>query len=550
MKHYALQVTTLSPVHVATGEAMQPGDYLVHDERLYEFGRWGLSRALTAHQRKELLQLLDSESVDLPLQVQRFLARESGSLCAAAERMRPLLPGIAAYCQGRLGQQMQARTGHRPATINQLELMRQIGAEFSQPYIPGSTLKGSIRGALLGFINKQQSPSENLSSHFDPKHLKSEREEQRILNYQGIDDDPFRFLLVGDAVKTRDKVVELDYWLVNRLRLAPKAGKEQNTNLQFAPVECIAPLQTAALSLELRLKPEPLPGCIKNPALKTMLTDFPTLAKSVNQITLSEFLNELNWLEQNNIATEYAYAPQYSWVKAMRTLLQDENIQQQLIKGEAMLLRVGKYGGAISKTVRGWRHIKRMAGKGEKPTYHPDVMTKCLALPKEKAFNQGLPFGWVLLQETPSQSLQELLAPLCQSQEQQRRQQIENWLQSRSVWLEQRQVEEAAHQAKEQAKAAEAEEQKRKAELKASLSPAGQKMIELEDGLAEAKRFGIKDPTGSLRHLLNQCVALVATEGSDAEKADMKTLFTEIINYWGVDRKKNAKLKELWGKLA
>lgn len=46
MKHYALQVTTLSPVHVATGEAMQPGDYLVHDERLYEFGRWGLKSGI------------------------------------------------------------------------------------------------------------------------------------------------------------------------------------------------------------------------------------------------------------------------------------------------------------------------------------------------------------------------------------------------------------------------------------------------------------------------------------------------------------------------
>ena len=75
-------------------------------------------------------------------------------------------------------------------------------------------------------------------------------------------------------------------------------------------------------------------------------------------------------------------------------------------------------------------------------------------------------------------------------------------------------------------------------------------MLELEDGLTEAKRFGIKDPTGSLRQQLNQCVELVATEGSDAEKASMKTLFTEIINYWGVDRKKSAKLKELWGKLA
>lgn len=550
MKHYVLQVTTLSPIHVATGEAMQPGDYLVHEHQLYEFGRWGLSRALTAQQRKELLQLLDNESAELPLQVQRFLARESSSLCAAAEQMRPLLPGVAAYCQGRLGQQMQARTGNRHATINQLELMRQTGAEFSEPYIPGSTLKGAIRGALLDLINNKKAPSEKLNSNFDPKNLKSDSEEKRVLNYKKIDEDPFRFLLVGDAVKAQEKAVELDYWLVNRLRLAPKAGKEQNTNLQLAPVECLAPLQSAALRLDLRLKPEPVPGCIENSELKMMLADFSSLAKSVNQITLSEFLNELNWLEQNNIATEYAYAPQQSWVKAMRTLLQDENIQKQLIKGEAMLLRVGKYGGAISKTVRGWRHIKRMAGKGEKPTYHPDVMTKCLALPKEKAFNQGLPFGWVLLQETPSQSLQELLAPLCQSQEQQRQQQIESWLQSRSTWLEQRQAEEAAHQAKEQAKAAEAEEQKRKAELKASLSPAGQKMIELEDGLAEAKRFGIKDPTGSLRHLLNQCVALVATEGSDAEKADMKTLFTEIINYWGVDRKKNAKLKELWGKLA
>lgn len=550
MKHYALQVTTLSPVHVATGEAMRPGDYLVHDHQLYEFGRWGLSRSLTIGQRKELLNILDSDNVDLPLQVQRFLAREAGSLCAAAEQMRPLLPGIAAYCQGRLGQQMQAGSGNRSRTINQLELMRQTGAEFAEPYIPGSTLKGAIRGALVDIINNKKLPSVRLSNNFDPRELKSDQEEKRILSYEKIEEDPFRFLLVGDAVKAHEHAIELDYWLVNRLRLAPKAGKEQNTNLQLAPVECIAPLQSAALRLELRLKPEPLSGCIKKPELKAMLTDFSTLAKNVNQITLPEFLKELNWLTQNNIASEYAYAPQQSWVKAMRALLQDQQISQQLIKGEAMLLRVGKYGGAISKTVRGWRHIKRMAGKGERPTYHPDVMTQCLALPREKAITQGLPFGWILLQEAHCQPPYELLAPLYQPQEQQRRTQVDSWLQSRSEWLQQRQAEEAAQQAREEAKAAEAEEQKRKAELKVSLSPAGQKMMELEEGLTEAKRFGIKDPTGSLRQLLNQCVDLVATEGSDVEKADMKTLFTEVINYWGADRKRNAKLKELWGKLA
>ena len=234
----------------------------------------------------------------------------------------------------------------------------------------------------------------------------------------------------------------------------------------------------------------------------------------------------------------------------MRALLQNENIKQQLIQGQAMLLRVGKYGGAISKTVRGWRHIKRMAGKGEKPTYHPEVMTQCLALPKDKAITQGLPFGWILLQESHCKPPTELLATLAEPQQQHRAQQVDNWLQARSQWLEQCQAEEAAQQAREQARAAEAEEQKRKAELKAKLSPVGLKMLELEDGLTEAKRFGIKDPTGSLRQQLNQCVALVATEGSEAEKVSMKMLFTEIINYWGVDRKKNAKIKELWGKLA
>ncbi len=550
MKHYTLQVTTLSPVHVATGEAMRPGDYLVHDHRLYEFGRWGLSRALNDDQRKELLQLLDNGNAELPLRVQRFLAREAGSLCAAAERMQPLLPGIADYCQDKLGQQMQAKAGGRPGTINQLELMRQTGAEFAEPYIPGSTLKGAIRGALVDMINNKKPPSIRLSSNFDPRELRSDKEEQRLLDYKSIDDDPFRFLLVGDAVKAGDNPVELDYWLVNRLRLAPKAGKEQNTNLQLAPVECIAPLQSAVMRLELRLKSEPEPGCIKKPELKAILTDFANLAKMVNQITLPGFLTELAWLEQNNIATEYAYVPQHSWISAMRALLQNENIKQQLIQGQAMLLRVGKYGGAISKTVRGWRHIKRMAGKGEKPTYHPEVMTQCLALPKDKAITQGLPFGWILLQETHCKPPTELLATLAEPQQQHRAQQVDNWLQARSQWLEQRQAEEAAQQAKEQAKVAEAEEQKRKAELKASLSPAGQKMLELEDGLTEAKRFGIKDPTGSLRQQLNQCVALVATEGSEAEKVSMKTLFTEIINYWGVDRKKSAKLKELWGKLA
>ena len=95
MKHIKLQVSTLSPIYIATGDALRPGDYLIHDKKLFEFGRWGLSRALNESQRKELLNILNSDKQDLPVQVQRFLGREAAGLAAAAERMRPLLPGKA-----------------------------------------------------------------------------------------------------------------------------------------------------------------------------------------------------------------------------------------------------------------------------------------------------------------------------------------------------------------------------------------------------------------------------------------------------------------------
>ncbi len=546
MKHIKLQVSTLSPIHIATGDALRPGDYLIHDKKLFEFGRWGLSRALNESQRKELLNILNSDKQDLPVQVQRFLGREAAGLAAAAERMRPLLPGIVDYYENRIGQTMQAGDHGKPGTHNKLELMRHIGAELATPYIPGSTIKGTLRGLLLDLLNKGQAPSKPLNANVEMRELRSDEQEKRVLGYSKIPDDPFQGLLVGDASATSASSLELDYWLVNRLRLAPKAGKEQNTGLLIAPVECLAPLQSAALQLDLRVKPE----YIHHPQIEAWLKDFATFASQINSLTLPQFVQELEWMQHNNVGTRYAYAPQQNWLATMQALLQDPAFRQQLQQGQAMLLRVGKYAGAINKTIRGWRHIKRMAGKGQKPTYHPDVMTKCLALPREKSPEQGLPFGWILLQPEGTPLIQNaLLAPLQEPHSLQLATVRANWLQQRQDHLQalalhqQQMATRAAEKAAQQAQ----EEQQRA--IRASLSPQALAMLELDEALAEAKRFNIKDPAGPLRQQLNQCVAQVAENGNEQDKARLKEIFSAILNHWGADRKKNAKLKELWGKL-
>lgn len=547
MKHVKLLVSTLSPVHIATGDALRPGDYLIHDKNLFEFGRWGLSRALDSQQRKDLLTILDSDKPDLPLQVQRFLDREASKLCLATEQMRPLLPGIVDYYQSRIGQTMQANNRGKPGTHNKLELMRHIGADIAAPYIPGSTLKGTIRGLLLDLLNEGRGPSKALDSNRDPRELKSEQEEKRILGYKSIPEDPFQGLLVGDAVATPNSSLELDYWLVNRLRLAPKSGKEQTTDLTIAPVECLTPLQQSALQLEIRFKPE----YINHPQLNAWLADFATLARNINTLTLPQLEQELEWMVRNNVGTQYAYAPQHNWLTTMQTLFHDPSFKQQLKQGQIMLLRIGKYAGAINKTIRGWRHIKRMAGKNQKSTYHPDVMTKCIALPREKSPELGLPFGWILLHPESEPNVHTtILSPLSDGQQERLKQQRELWQQQRH---QQKQAQ--ASRLREEAKRAEAAtaqqaEQARQQALKASLSPQALAILELNEALEEAKRFGIKDQAGPLRQQLNQCVAQIVETGNEQQKAQLRELFTAILNHWGADRKKNVKLKELWGKLA
>lgn len=541
-KTQCFTLTCLSPVHVATGDSLNPGEYLIDQNALYELGQGGLSPALTATQRSELLTILESNDPALPLAVQRFLAREAGKLKYAARRMCPLLPGISRYYQSRLGQVMQNDTKNKKQVINQLELMRHVGAALGAPYIPGSTLKGAIRTALVSALNQGQALQAERRETGKLKSTVAQDAEHQLLkipkrnnNKDWIQHDPFHWLQVGDAVSPAGHPPMLDYWLVRRQPL--KRTEKQNNktdNMELSPVECLKPRQSP-LHCQITVKTPPTALAIKNPRLKQWLGKVSQLAQQVNQITLPQCHHELDWLAENHIGTDDVYAPGQDWVAQMQQLLRQ--LDGPLQRGEALLLRVGKYGGAISKTVEGWRHIARQGKKNAATTHHPDVTTCTLALPQSDALTQALPFGWVLLHQPDQPEVTEFIAS------------HQEWCQWQQQWLDVHQQQQHAHRQQRQQLAQTREEEAQRLADKARQSQARQSIMSLAESLASEQTFQRKNPNGPLRGQLATCVGCVAAEGSAEEKADLCTLFDAILSYWGIKPGKDKKLTALRNKL-
>ncbi|AUH01868.1 type III-A CRISPR-associated RAMP protein Csm5 [Prodigiosinella confusarubida] len=541
MQYFTL--TCLSPVHVATGDSLNPGEYLIDENALYELGQGGLSPALTATQRSELLTILESNDPALPLTVQRFLAREAGKLKYAARRMCPLLPGISRYYQSRLGQVMQNDTKNKKQMINQLELMRHVGAALGAPYIPGSTLKGAIRTALVSALNQGQ-PLQAERRETDKLSSKVAQDaERQLLGFDTrrdspryrIEHDPFHWLQVGDAVSPAEHPPMLDYWLVRRQPFK-RTEKQDNKadNMELSPVECLKPRQSP-LHCQITVKTPPTALAIKNPRLKQWLGKVSQLAQQVNRITLPQCHHELAWLAEKHIGTDDVYAPGQNWVAQMQQLLRQ--LDDPLQRGEALLLRVGKYGGAISKTVAGWRHIARLGRQGTRTTYHPDVTTCTLALPQADALTQALPFGWVLLHQPDQPEVTEFVAS------------HHDWCQQQQQRLDAHQQQQHTHRQQRQQLAQAREEEAQRLADKARQSKARQSIMSLAEQLASEQTFQHKNPNGPLRGQLATCVGCVATEGSAEEKAELCTLFDDILNYWGIKPGKDKKLTALRNKL-
>ncbi len=347
-------IKTVSPVHIGCDEVYEPTAFSV-DERNLElnvFSPFDFLYQLPENEVARLTEICREGSVSSLLKIYKFMR----GVKLNGRKVR-LCPGFIEHYNQTLG--MAARDERKVSQeLNRFAIERTAFlANDEKPYIPGSSVKGSLRTAYLNFLVGQRNVPRQ-SGRDAAKKL------ERALLGGKFATDPFRCIKVSDF-KPVGKVTTRIVYAVNEKKDDP--GKRARGPYQILEIVEPGSLFEGTITVE-----HPERGAnIKNPITRKALFD----------------------------ALRYFYGNEK--VREDREL---ENIgikAPEIETGNGLyLLRIGRHSGAESVTIEGHRSIKILGQRQNASRATTLWLASDTRKPVEKA---GLkPFGWVMLTDNLS----------------------------------------------------------------------------------------------------------------------------------------------------
>ncbi|MYH02222.1 MAG: type III-A CRISPR-associated RAMP protein Csm5 [Nitrospira sp. SB0675_bin_23] len=487
LREHRLLITTVTPIHIGCGEDYTPTDYVIDENTLFAVDSVAVADGLPQVAHKKLREMLKGTVRDDALkQIQKLFYEQRESLMAKATHYLPVAKGVAHLYEDRIGSVAQ-RQENGNNVINKLEIERTLYNPISQrPIIPGSSLKGAIRTALLDLINEGRPARLNETNH---------KLQERLFEYQmgKLEKDPMRLINLADTkeVGGHTKTSEIRF-AINRFRRASVQGnrtKAEDKGL-YQLLETIPELTLRAYESRLTIQDisqlnqrdnDKLPKA----ELRWTIQD---IACACNQFYLPQLQKELE------IVANYVTS---DWKSRMCKLI-DEVIVPLKESNKGMLLRVGRHSGAEAVTLNGVRNIKNES----------QPRTFWLAAEEQNASSKMVPFGWLLIEIDPTDDLHSMLEEFTrQSSEADRR-----WLKSQQDRVkaiqarlrQQEQDEKEKVRRQEQARLAkEKEEQERQAHL-ASMTEEQRAVEELKSWTEEDRAKQELKPQGRVPCRLNE----------------------------------------------
>lgn len=396
-----LLISTLSPVHIGCGEDYDPTRYVIEEDTLYEFEPSAAMTVLTHQDRDQLLKIVSGSTNDRMLQaVQAFFYHRRQALIPIANRRVPVGPKMVAFYQKRVGKTVQVESDGSQL-LNRLEIERTFfNPAGGVPVLPGGSLKGAMRTALLDGINNGQPLLNNQERNLDLQ--------QRLFRYNRFEQDPMRLVQVADTVfmDEADVGTELRF-AVNRRRKAPKPGEnsaqsqaEQRGLYQL--LECVPAARFRVFTGQLTVQQvdQVEDNCNRLPALP-LRWNMQQIAAACNRFYRPQLEMELNQMQERSYIDG-------NWAVMLNSLLNGP-VGERLNRNQAFLLRVGRHSGAESVTLNGVRNIKILLDKDKETgkqrfEYRSTGTGWWLAANDIQARTEMLPFGWLLVELQPIQS--------------------------------------------------------------------------------------------------------------------------------------------------
>ncbi len=349
---HRLYITPLSPIHIGCGEDLEPTNFVVDDEKRVLYSMDPSRAVLTPEQRRELLAKAKEFSLT---SIYSFYKKNFETFKPWAKAIIPIDDGIyhniIAVTSGK---------NIRKASTERTSYRHIDG--YDQPYIPGSSLKGCIHTALIERLNAGQYQSANAD--------KNARLDDLLFGGK-MNLSPLRYLSIGDLTCTNPLVF-------TRAIIAERIKKFnfEDTGIKTG-IEVIDLAQYRAFEGSLTIRP--CHGLRGEPNPNVCYKSIEEIVKDLNRYSLPRFKKELaNWKKD------------VQWHRSVDNLL--FVLKPLFDSGKIALIRLGKNGGAETKTITG-DSLPQIKNR-QKNCYQQESLTAFVG----KTENHIRPFGWALVE--------------------------------------------------------------------------------------------------------------------------------------------------------
>jgi CRISPR-associated protein Csm5 len=187
-----LLLEMLTPVHIGSGEKIDPYEYVITD-KLYIINLWKFISSLSFDDKEKFLKISSSDMIET-----RKFIKEKADLNNVTEYSMNVHRSVHNIYTDKIGDEK-----------NSLSIQTCIKT-LDRPYIPGSSVKGPIRTALL--FSMADKPIE-----------KTWRVQQNVFKFKSAQDDPFRALSISDSIP-----IDIDNMLIFPVKTYAKNKKKND----------------------------------------------------------------------------------------------------------------------------------------------------------------------------------------------------------------------------------------------------------------------------------------------------------------------------------
>jgi len=359
-KPLKIRLHVLSPVHIGCDDVYEPTSFVIDEskKKLISFDPLDFIKALTVDQRNEFIKICSGDNL---LSLYQFIKRNYTPTVKSREV--DIASGLAAHYK----KVIQMSSYDKNAVINQFTINRtSYNSQHNMPYIPGSSLKGSIRTAYVNAVAKVEE-----IHNWEGKAIELERK----LLKGSFDTDPFRMVKVSDLVPAGAVKTKIVY-AVNK----KKKESEHSSLAEKGPQQIFEVIDEGIFEGTINIDTPMQNANIALPITKD------NLKKTINKFFIPLMEAEIKMLKELDINI-----PLINKINS--------NFSSKINKS-VFIIRIGRHSGAEAMTIEDHRNIKIMQGKDKSPKFDDHATTIWLASEVAKPSNSdGLfPFGWAVLE--------------------------------------------------------------------------------------------------------------------------------------------------------